>query len=136
MPETNEKYRAWAEIVLKLFKRKIVDLGVYDSGDLFDSLAFTVVQQSGGDISRIEFFYNTYGRFQDMGTGREVWKGNPGDLGFTPKRKRKPWYSKVFWGNMKDLSRIVAEHYGEEASKQIVAAFKQSGLSRDLKSQK
>jgi hypothetical protein len=114
-----ETFQAWADITLKLFKRKIQDYDVWDTGDLFDSLAHHVVSQANGDVSRIEFFFNYYGRFVDQGTGKEIYVGNQGDLGFSPERKPKKWYSRIFYGRMLDLVRLVAEKYGKEASKRI-----------------
>lgn len=104
----------WSEIVLKLWRRKIQDMEVWHSGDLFYSLASHVIANANGDVSRIEFFFKYYGIFPDMGVGR----GGP------DARKKKQWYSKVFHGNMKDLVRIVAERYGEEASKKIAVAIR------------
>lgn len=108
---TYEMLKNWSEIVIKLWKRKIQDLEVWHTGALFESLAYHVISHANGDVSRIEFFFQYYGRFVDMGVGR-------GD------RKKKQWYSKVFHGNMKDLVRIVAERYGEEASKKIAVAIR------------
>ena len=127
-----EFYTGWAEIVLKLWKRKIMDMEVWHSGQLFDSLVHHVITQANGNVAMIEFFFLMYGRFQDMGVGREVFKGNSGDLGFTPKRKRKMWYSKVFWGSVQDLARIVAEKYGKDAARSIVIALRPA---KDLKYQ-
>jgi hypothetical protein len=130
--ESVDFYQGWADIVLKLWKRKILDMDVWYSGQLYESLVSHVVTQSNGDVAKIEFFFLYYGRFSDMGVGREVFRGNEGDLGFSPKRKRKMWYSNVFWGAVKDLSRIVAEKYGKDASKRIVYALRPA---KDLKYQ-
>lgn len=105
-------FKNWAEIVIKLWKRKIQDMEVWHTGALFESLAYHVVSHANGDVARIEFFFNYYGRFVDMGVG----KGG--------SRKRKQWYSKVFSGNMNDLVRIVAEKYGQEAGKKIAVAIR------------
>ncbi len=114
-------YVEWAEIVMKLFRRKILEMEVWETGSLYNSLVYHVITQANGDVARIEFFFNYYGRFVNRGHGRDIWIGNPGDVGHDVRRKPKPWYSKVFYGNLNDLARLVAQKYGEEAAKGIAS---------------
>ena len=50
---------------------------------------YELLVNAGEDIEKIEFSFRLYGFFVDMGVGKEVSRGNSGDLGFTPTRKPK-----------------------------------------------
>lgn len=101
---------SWAEIVIKNWRRKITELKIGSSGQLFDSFVHTVIHDSGGKPERISFMFNYYGKFVDMGVGKEMKLGNPGDVKTTRKPKR--WYSSVFYSQTIKLREILAEKYG------------------------
>jgi len=101
---------AWADIVIKNWRRKITELNIGVTGALYDSFVFEVIGNAGGNPERIDFAFEYYGRFVDMGVGRGVYVGNPGDV--QTRRKAKPWYSKIIFGQAAKLSEILAEKYG------------------------
>lgn len=115
---------AWADITLKIWKERIAELKVYDSGELLNSLLQTLVYNAGANEGKVEFSFKLYGIFVDMGVGREVFKGNDGDLGFTPIRKRKEWYSRVFYREVMRLREIIAEKFSEHIANTIIFALK------------
>lgn len=116
--------RAWAEITLKIWREKITELKVWDTGTLYESLENTLLRAAGNDVDKIEFSFKLYGVFVDMGTGREIPRGNMGDLGFTPIRKRKEWYSKIFYREVMRLKEIMIEKFGEAAVNTVIASMK------------
>jgi hypothetical protein len=106
---------AWCDIVIKMWQEKIMAMDVWDTGALYDSFKHHVNAQANGDIRRISFFFNVYGMYVNDGVGREVSTGNLGDLGFTPKRKKKRWHSSVFWREVDKITRYVNWKYAKGA---------------------
>lgn len=129
MPQTGtfsneETVRAWADITLKIWRAKITELKVYDTGELYNSLLNTLTISAGNNVNKVEFTFHLYGIFADMGVGREISLGNSGDLGFTPIRKRKEWYSRVFYREVMKLKEILVEKYGKGIAEQIIFSMK------------
>ncbi len=102
--------QAWADIVIKNWKRKMIDLDIGSSGALFDSFVTDVIANASGNPDRVEFAHEYYGNFVDMGVGKGVHIGNPGDVNTT--RKAKPWRSKVLFAQTFRLSEILADKFG------------------------
>ncbi len=102
--------QAWANIVIKNWKRKIVDLDIGSTGALFDSLQNDVISNSNGNPKLVEFSYAYYGIFPDMGVGNGVLQGNVSEIPTT--RKAKPWKSKVLYSQSIKLSELLSEKYG------------------------
>lgn len=94
---------AWAEIVTNIWYDKLNRLGVGLSGELFDSIEFNIMQDSKGNVDKVEFFFHYYGRFVDMG----VYGGG--------ERKAKLWFSKVYYSQFMKLQEILSEKIGKKA---------------------
>jgi hypothetical protein len=101
---------AWADIVIKNWRQKITQLDIGFTGQLFDSFIHTVISNSGGKIERIEFAFNYYGKFVDMGVGKEISLGNIGAV--ETRRRAKKWYSSVMYSQALKLRDILGEKYG------------------------
>ena len=93
---------AWADIVLSKWRNKITEMKIYDSGELFNSLKYTMLLNAGNDPQKIEFTYNFYGIFHDRGTGTV---------------KAREWNSKIFFAQVMRLKEILAEKYSEAVVK-------------------
>lgn len=119
-----ETIAAWADITLKIWQEKITELKVWETGALYESLENTLLGMAGNDVDKIEFSFKLYGIFVDMGVGKEIFRGNDGDLGETPIRKRKEWYSRIFYREVMRLREILMEKFGEEVARQVVFAMK------------
>lgn len=130
-PNLGKLSKEWADIAIQVWKRNLTRLNIGQKGQLFDSFQFFIRQQSGGTIQSIDFEFLAYGRFVDMGVGKDVPIGNPGNV--TTKRKRKPWYSKSIWHEIKRLREILEQQLGKNYADRIVAALEQA-QSKDLKS--
>lgn len=113
----NETIEAWAKIVIQIWEDKITRYRAYDSQSLINSLMFQVVTAANGNPALVNFFFNYYGRFVDMGVGRGVPK-NGAIIQTT--RVAKPWYSKAFYSQVMRLSEIYAEKYSQKAAFAIV----------------
>jgi hypothetical protein len=109
---------AWADIVLDRWLRKIDTLKINDTYELANSFIMQVMTDSGGDPERIEFAFKYYGKFVDMGVGKGV---TLADAGLSEShRKRKRWYSPVFYAEVKKLAILLAEKYGKIGAITIV----------------
>lgn len=111
--DINDTIAAWADIVIEKWHAKITELKVYDKGNLDHSLMQELLVNAGSDIDKVEFSFKLYGQFVDMGVGKEMSKGNSGDLGFTPIRQAKPWFSKKYYGQVMRLREILMEQYSK-----------------------
>ena len=124
-----ETVRAWADIVEIIWRDKIIKLNILNTYALGDSLMHKI-GVTAGDIPReIDFSFNYYGKFVDMGVGKGTKLGdvsenkvsrrlegkNKGNL-----RRAKPWYASTMWAERKELTKILAEKYAHRASILIV----------------
>ena len=60
---------AWAKITIQLWRKNLtrMKIGQNSSGDLTRSFKYKVIAGSRGNVDRIEFAFNYYGKFLDMG---------------------------------------------------------------------
>lgn len=100
-------YESWAKMMINIWEEKVMTLNIHDTGALLRSFQYNVIAAANGDIGKIVFTYNYYGRMVDMGVRRGIKIGDE-DV------KRKPWYNKPFYHSVKVLSEKSAELYGEE----------------------
>ena len=112
---------AWAKIVIERWEQKIERLKIGHSGNLAKSFTQHVITQSNGSPEKIEFAFEYYGKFVDMGVGRGVKLADVGSG--NNYRKRKPWYSPVFFGQVKEMAKILAEKYGMKGQLSIVTGI-------------
>ena len=122
----HEVAQAWAQITVKQWRKNLsrLKIGQYSSGELFRSFQFKVIGSAGGDIQKIEFAFNYYGKFVDMGVGRGT---RLGDQPLSRTRQRfagkfhgtgkvpKKWYSKTFYAESHRLFEILKKEYGRKA---------------------
>lgn len=116
--DLNLTVQAWADIVIQIWLDKIEKLHIYDTYQLADSFVNHIITHANGDAYRIEFAFNYYGKFIDMGVGRGVKLEDAGDP--NSKRKPRPWYSKTFFSEVQKLRIIFAEKYARKGAILIV----------------
>lgn len=110
--------KAWADITIQDFENKIDALGINDTFALQESFESHVFMAAGGDISKIEFMYNFYGKYIELAVGKGV---SFRDVGITSRgRKKRLWYTPVFFRHVKRLGEILAEKYGRKAQIAII----------------
>ena len=102
--------QAWADIVVNRWLERMDHLKIHDSYELANSFIVEVVTQAQGDISRIEFAFNFYGLFRDMGVHRGLTLEEIAHTGRSDRR----WYSPVFFAEVQKLGRILAEQYSRK----------------------
>ena len=135
MTGIDQTIEAWAKIVIDIWEEKIIQEQILDTQELFDSLSQHLLKHSRGSIAKVEFAFKLYGIYVDMGVGKETARGNSGNLEqysyyddfIQSKRlRRKPqsWYSKVFYGQVKKLTEILALKYSRKAALAISEGLK------------
>ena len=111
-----EKYvLAFNDTMLKIWREQITLLGVIDTGRLLSSPFAMPVHADGRfyEFSLSQAFLE-YGLWQDFGTGREIPRGNPGDIGRDRKRQPRPWFSRKYYASVMNIREFMAESIGEE----------------------
>ena len=108
--------------MIDIWQEKIFRYHIIDTENLYRSPMALAVRADGRfyDISLSQTFVE-YGIWQDLGTGREKWIGNPGDIGLTTKkgkerkiRERRPWFSPKYYSSVMNLRDFYAESCGQE----------------------
>lgn len=111
-----EKYiNAFNDTMVKIWKEQIILLGVIDTGRLLES-PVGIRCDKDDKITTItlgqEFL--EYGLWQDYGTGKEVARGNPGDIVRDKVRQRRRWFSRKFYASFMNLKEFMADSLGRE----------------------
>lgn len=123
--------RKWAEITIQRWVMRMgkIGFGPESTGRLinsFDSLVPFLRMESGNDTAKVTFAFLFYGYYWDEGVGRGYKRGNVGDLpslAGTGHRKKHRWFNKIYWREVNQLSRLMAEQYGQEAVKEMVQSI-------------
>lgn len=114
--EARRKFvEAWNKTMIDIWRERIVALGVKDTGALWRSPLALAVRADGRfyDITLSQNFLE-YGLWQDLGVGREVPHGNPGDIGRDKVRERRRWFSIKYYSSVMKLRDFMAESLGDE----------------------
>lgn len=114
--ETRQKYYdAWNKTMIDIWQEQISKLGVMDTGALWRSVQELPIRADGRfyDVTLSQKFLE-YGIWQDLGTGREVPIGNPGDIGHDKVRARRRWFSAKYYSSYMALRDFIAESIGKD----------------------
>ncbi|MDE6755951.1 MAG: hypothetical protein K2J66_02295 [Muribaculaceae bacterium] len=123
--KSRKKYiEAWNDTMIKIWKERISLIGIVDTGELLRSPLALNVQSDGRfcDITLSQKFLE-YGLWQDLGVGREVPHGNPGDIGRPKVRERREWFSIKYYSSVMNLRDFMAESLGDEFKAMFCAAL-------------
>lgn len=115
---------AWNKTMIDIWQERIAKLDVIDTGALWRSPLHLPVRADGRfyDVTLSQTFIE-YGLWQDLGTGREVPHGNPGDIGHDKVRKRRRWFSLKYFSSVMNLRDFMAESLGAEFKSMFCAAL-------------
>ena len=114
--EERQKYvTAFNDTMIKIWKEQITLLGVIDTGRLLRS-PISIGLNTDGRFSQVKLAQSflEYGIWQDYGTGKEVPRGNPGDLGKPKVRKERHWFSRKYFMSVMNIKEFMAESLGHE----------------------
>ena len=106
---------AFNETMLKIWKEQMTLLDVIDTGALFASPKSLPLRADGRfmELGLSQSFLE-YGLWQNFGTGKEIPRGNNGDIGRERKRKKKPWFSRKYYASVMNLRDFLADNMAKE----------------------
>jgi hypothetical protein len=106
---------AFNDTMLKIWQEQITLLDVIDTGHLLNSVKALPVRADGRFIEiGLSQFFTEYGLWQDFGTGKEIPRGNSGDIGREKKRIAKKWFSKKYYASVMNIRDFLSENLAEE----------------------
>ena len=106
---------AFNDTMLKIWKEQMTLLGVIDTGALLASPKSLPVRADGRFIELgLSQSFLEYGLWQNFGTGKEIPRGNKGDIGRERKRKKKPWFSRKYYASVMNLRDFLADNMEQE----------------------
>ena len=106
---------AFNETMLKIWKEQMTLLDVIDTGALLASPKLLPLRADGRfmELGLSQSFLE-YGLWQNFGTGKEIPRGNNGDIGRERKRKKKPWFSRKYYASVMNLRDFLADNMAKE----------------------
>ena len=106
---------AFNETMLKIWKEQMTLLDVIDTGALLASPKSLPFRADGRfmELGLSQSFLE-YGLWQNFGTGKEIPRGNNGDIGRERKRKKKPWFSRKYYASVMNLRDFLADNMAKE----------------------
>lgn len=106
---------AFNETMLKIWKEQMTLLDVIDTGALLASPKSLPLRADGRfmELGLSQSFLE-YGLWQNFGTGKEIPRGNNGDISRERKRKKKPWFSRKYYASVMNLRDFLADNMAKE----------------------
>lgn len=101
--------------MVKIWEERITLLGVIDTKALLWSV-HGVASKLDKEWKEAEYkwSYLEYGIWNNYGTGREVYRGNPGDIGRDKVREARKWMSVPLYASVMNLKEFMADNIGKE----------------------
>ena len=131
--EERQKYvQAFNDTMIKIWQEQITLLGVIDTGQLLRS-PIAVRTSTDGKVSEVYLSqaFLEYGLWQDYGTGKEVPRGNSGDLGKPKVRKARHWFSRKYFMSVMNIKEFMADSLGRQFQGIISDALDSKQFSRN-----
>ena len=106
---------AFNRTMITIWCEQITLLNVIDTGRLLRSLKALPVRADGHFIEiGLSQSFLEYGLWQNFGTGKEIPRGNSGDIGRERKRQKKPWFSRKYYASVMNLRDFLADNIAHE----------------------
>ena len=114
--EEREKFVfAFNRTMITIWCEQLTLLNVIDTGRLLRSLKALPVRADGRFIEiGLSQSFLEYGLWQNFGTGKEIPRGNSGDIGRERKRQKKPWFSRKYYASVMNLRDFLADNIAHE----------------------
>lgn len=131
--EERQKYvSAFNDTMIRIWKEQITLLGVIDTGRLLQS-PIAIRMNADGKFSEVHLSqaFLEYGLWQDYGTGKEVPRGNSGDLGRAKVRKARHWFSRKYYMSVMNIKEFMADSLGKEFMGILTDALDSRKFSRN-----
>ncbi|MDR0686920.1 MAG: hypothetical protein LBF79_05645 [Dysgonamonadaceae bacterium] len=87
----------WADMMVEIWKTKLREEDIINTGALINSLRAFVHRESGGNATKITHTFLRYGIYVEKGVGKGYSPGHEGYLDFRPTRRPQHWLSGKYW---------------------------------------
>ena len=131
--EERQKYvSAFNDTMIKIWKEQITLLHVIDTQRLLRS-PIAIGMNADGKFSEVHLSqaFLEYGLWQDYGTGKEVPRGNSGDLGRPKVRKERHWFSRKYYMSVMNIKEVMGDSLGRQFQGIISDALDQKKFNRN-----
>lgn len=130
--ERGKYVRAFNDTMIKIWKEQITLLHVIDTQRLLRS-PIAISMKADGKFSEVHLSqaFLEYGLWQDYGTGKEVPRGNSGDLGKPKVRKERHWFSRKYYMSVMNIKEFMGDSLGRQFQGIISDALDQKKFSRN-----
>lgn len=131
--EARAKYvRAFNDTMIKIWQEQITLLHVIDTQRLLRS-PIAIGMNADGKFSEVKLSqaFLEYGLWQDYGTGKEVPRGNSGDLGKPKVRKERHWFSRKYYMSVMNIKEFMGDSLGRQFQGIISDALDQKKFRRN-----
>jgi hypothetical protein len=130
--ERGKYVRAFNDTMIKIWKEQITLLHVIDTQRLLRS-PIAIGMNADGKFSEVHLSqaFLEYGLWQDYGTGKEVPRGNSGDLGRPKVRKERHWFSRKYYMSVMNIKEFMGDSLGRQFQSIISDALDQKKFSRN-----
>lgn len=130
--ERGKYVRAFNDTMIKIWKEQITLLHVIDTQRLLRS-PIAIGMNADGKFSEVHLSqaFLEYGLWQDYGTGKEVPRGNSGDIGRPKVRKERHWFSRKYYMSVMNIREFMGESLGRQFQGIISDALDQKKFSRN-----
>ena len=130
--ERGKYVRAFNDTMIKIWKEQITLLHVIDTQRLLRS-PIVIGMNADGKFSEVHLSqaFLEYGLWQDYGTGKEVPRGNSGDLGRPKVRKERHWFSRKYYMSVMNIKEFMGDSLGRQFQGIISDALDQKKFSRN-----
>lgn len=106
---------AFNSTMVKIWLEQISRLEAIDTGRLYRSVKMLKSETDDKIIDiNLSWEFVAYGIYVDSGVGREVYKGNAGDIGRDKVREAKPWFNNKFYSSYMRIRDYFAQSLGKE----------------------
>jgi len=120
---------AWADIVIDIWINRMASLGVHNPYYHAESFVHHIISSSGGSLAKIEFTFDYFLKFTDMGVGNGVSIATRNTV--VTSRLQKMWFSKTFLLEVRKLANIMAKNFGFQGVLKIVENTDDNALRWD-----
>lgn len=135
--------KGWADQMVRIWREKINQLRVVDTGALRESIDREITG-SGGDKAIVHTFLE-YGLYQDMGVGSGYKKSyQSGGIGLAfldaeyreqhklgEPRKPRRWFSKKYYASVKVMAEVRTEMLAQDSAMLVANVLTSGGDAKD-----
>ena len=122
MPQTPQDTRreyvdAFVSTMTDIWRERLVKLRALRTCNLFSSVTAMTPVIGDPDVSKVflQFRFSQYGHYLQRGVGKEIARGNGGDIHRAKVRRRKEWFQPKWQGSIHNIREFYARSFSRES---------------------